>query len=192
MALTPSTMLELGIAAPDFELPDTITGRLVSLATFKTSEFLLVMFICRHCPYVQHVMDELVRLGRDYIPEGVGIVAISSNDPDRYAEDSPEALGEMAAKLKLNYPLCYDDSQEAAKAYHAACTPELYLFNEDRRLVYRGQLDDSRPDNGIPVTGKDLRGAIEALLGGKEVSTAQRPSIGCSIKWKPGNAPDYF
>jgi hypothetical protein len=150
------------------------------------------MFICRHCPYVQHVMGELVKLGRDYVPQGAGIIAVSANDPKRYAEDGPEALGEMGRRLKLNYPLCFDETQQTAKDYRAACTPEFYLFDQDRKLVYRGQLDDSRPGNGIPVTGGDLRAAMEALLAGKEVSRDQKPGIGCSIKWKPGNEPDYF
>jgi peroxiredoxin len=182
----------LGTQAPDFALPDVVTGRIISLGSFKTDEALLVMFISRHCPYVQHVKQELARLGRDYIPRGVGMVAICANDPQRYPDDSPEHLKSLALELRLNYPLCHDASQETAKAYRAACTPEFYLFDENRGLVYRGQMDDSRPRNNLPVTGKDLRAALEALLSGREVSPDQKPGIGCNIKWKPGNEPPYF
>ena len=192
MALTPSTMLELGTPAPDFNLPDVTTGKLISLSSFENPKAILVMIVCRHCPYVQHVKQELTRLGKDYVPKGVGMVAISPNDPRRYPEDGPEGLKGMARELGLNYPLCFDESQETAKAYQAACTPEFYLFDSERRLVYRGQLDDSRPGNGVPVTGKDLRAALDAVLRGKPVSPDQRPSIGCSVKWKPGNEPVYF
>jgi len=193
MALTPSTMLlELGTPAPPFELPDVVTGQKISLDTFAGKKALLVMFICRHCPYVVHVREELARLGRDYANKSVGIVAISSNDAEAYPEDSPESLKEMALELGFNFPLCYDETQEVAKAYTAACTPDFFLFDENRRLVYRGQLDDSRPGNGIPVTGKDLRAAIDAVLEGREVSKDQKPSLGCNIKWKPGNEPPYY
>ena len=150
------------------------------------------MFICQHCPYVVHVKNEIARIGREYVPKGVGMVGISSNDVANYPDDSPEHLKKMAQDLKLNFPLCYDEPQEVAKAYHAACTPEFYLFDQDRKLVYRGQLDDSRPKNNSPVTGKDLRAALDALLSGKAVSDDQKPGIGCNIKWKPGNEPDYF
>jgi peroxiredoxin len=187
-----STMLELGTKAPDFKLQDVTTGKTTSLSTFSGQKALLVMFICQHCPYVVHVKEEIARIGRDYVPKGVGMVAISSNDVANYPDDSPEHLKGMAQALKLNFPVCYDESQEAAKAYHAACTPEFYLFNEKRELVYRGQLDDSRPKNTFPVTGKDLRSALDALLSGKAISPDQKPGIGCNIKWKPGNEPNYF
>lgn len=193
MALTESTMLlELGTKAPEFRLPDVVSGKTISLDSFAGKKALLVMFICRHCPYVQHIKDELARLGRDYGSKSVGIVAISSNDANQYPEDRPEQLKAMAQELGFNFPFCYDETQEVAKAYRAACTPDFYLFDEDRKLVYRGQLDDSRPGNGIPVTGKDLRAAIEAVLEGRLVSPLQKPSIGCNIKWKPGNEPQYW
>lgn len=187
-----STMLELGTKAPEFHLKNVVDGKDISLATFSSSKALLVMFICRHCPYVVHVKDELVRIGKDYAPKGVGIIAISSNDAVKYPDDSPDNLKAMARELGFNFPLCYDESQEVAKAYHAACTPEFYLFDKDRRLVYRGQLDDSRPQSNIPVTGTDLRKALEALLSGREVDAHQKPGIGCNIKWKAGNEPEYY
>ena len=187
-----STMLELGTKAPDFSLPDVTTGKSVSLSTFAGQKALLVMFICQHCPYVKHIKNELVRVGKDYVPKGVGMVAISSNDVANYPDDSPAHLKAMVSDLKLNFSVCYDESQAAAKAYRAACTPEFYLFDKDRKLVYRGQLDDSRPKNDLPITGKDLRAALEALLSQKPISSDQKPGIGCNIKWKPGNEPDYF
>ncbi|HXG34801.1 MAG TPA: thioredoxin family protein [Bryobacteraceae bacterium] len=193
MALTESTMLlELGAPAPDFRLPDVVSGKIISLDTFRDKKALVVMFICRHCPYVQHVREELARLGRDYASKSVGIVAISSNDATQYPDDRPEKLRAMAEELGFNFPLCYDETQEVAKAYAAACTPDFYVFDQDRKLVYRGQLDDSRPGNGIPVTGKDLRAAIDAVLEGRPVPGRQKPSLGCNIKWKPGNEPPYF
>ncbi len=192
MSRTLSTMLDLGTTAPDFNLPDVVSSKSISLATFKDKNALLVMFICRHCPYVKHVQDELVRIGKDYGSRDVGIVAISSNDADNYPDDSPSSLREMAVELGFLFPLCYDETQEVAKAYSAACTPDLYLFDRSMRLVYRGQLDDSRRGNDIPVTGKDLRAALDAVLSGKPVDPNQRPSIGCNIKWKPGNEPEYF
>ncbi len=185
-------LLDLGAPAPDFRLPDVISGQSVSLERFADKKALVVMFICRHCPYVQHVKEELARLGRDYAGKSVGIVAISSNDATQYPDDRPERLRAMAQELGFNFPLCYDETQEVAKAYAAACTPDFYVFDQDRRLVYRGQLDDSRPGNGIPVTGRDLRAAIEAVLEGRAVSAEQKPSLGCNIKWKPGNEPPYF
>jgi peroxiredoxin len=191
MALTPSTMLPLGTRAPDFQLPNVVTGELVSLKTFSQSKALLVMFICQHCPFVQHMKSELVKLGKDYKNKGLGVVAICSNDIEHYPKDAPEALKSMALELKLAYPLCFDETQTVAKAYEASCTPDFYLFDQDRDLVYRGQLDDSRPGNSKPVTGVDLRTAIRAVLTGKPVSELQRPSIGCNIKWKPGNEPAY-
>ena len=187
-----STMLPLGTKAPDFKLPDVLTGKKISLSDFSKNRFLLVMFICRHCPYVKHVQAQLVQMGKDYQPQNVGMVAISSNDAEKYPDDSPESLREMAKSLGFSFPLCYDESQETAKAYRAACTPEFYLFNENRELIYRGQLDDSRPNSGIPVTGKDLRGALDSALAGKPISPEQKPGIGCNIKWKPGHEPDYF
>jgi len=190
MAL-PSVMLPLGTQAPAFQLKDVVTGREYSLNSFAGKAGLLVMFICRHCPYVQHVEQELARIGQDYFDRGLGIVAISSNDPAAYHEDAPERLKDMAQRLNLGFPLCFDETQEVAKAYQAACTPDFYLFDAGRRLVYRGQLDDSRPGNNTPVTGRDLRAAIEAILAGTPVESDQKPSIGCSIKWKRGNAPPY-
>ena len=178
-------MVALGSPAPDFSLPDVVSGKTVSLQTFATKKALLVMFICRHCPYVQHVRDELARLGRDYGAKDVGIVAISANDAKNYPEDAPASLKEMAAKLKFSFPYCYDESQAVAKAYSAVCTPDFFLFDQARRLVYRGQLDDSRPGNGKPVTGRDLRAALDAVLTGQPVDPTQRPSVGCNIKWKP-------
>ena len=191
MALTASTMLLLGTRAPDFSLPDAVSGTTVSLATSTGKPALLVMFICRHCPYVQHVKPELARLGRDYAAR-MGLVAISSNDAANYADDSPENLRAMATEERFTFALCYDETQETAKAYTAACTPDFFLFDAARRLVYRGQLDDSRPGNGKPVTGRDLRAAIEAVLAGKPVSPTQQPSAGCNIKWKRGNEPPYY
>jgi peroxiredoxin len=184
MALTLSTMLELGTKAPEFTLPDVVSGKQVSLSDFAQKKALVVMFISRHCPYVQHVKNELMRLGDDYLPKDVGIVAISSNDAANYPEDAPEKLKEMATELALKYPILYDESQEVAKAYDAACTPDFYLFDGSLSLVYRGQLDSSRRGNDLPVTGEDLRTALDAVLSGKTVSTDQKPSTGCNIKWK--------
>lgn len=191
MAKTASTMLELGTPAPDFTLPDSVSGRDVSLATFIDKKALLVMFICPHCPFVKHVQHELARIGIDYADKDVGIVAISSNDAESFPEDSPAGLKLMAQQLGFEFPFCYDETQETAKAYAAACTPDFYLFDTTRQLVYRGQLDDSRPGNDIPVTGRDLRAAIDAVLDDKPADQIQRPSIGCNIKWKPGNEPQY-
>jgi peroxiredoxin len=191
MALTESTMLELGTQAPEFSLPEVVSGKAISLSSFAGKDALLVMFICQHCPYVQHVKDALARLGNDYATRSIGIVAISANDAASYPDDAPDQLKAMATQLGLTFPLCYDESQAVAKAYTAACTPDFFLFDKNRRLVYRGQLDDSRPGNGKPVTGADLRAAMEAVLSGKPVSAAQRASVGCNIKWKKGNAPVY-
>jgi peroxiredoxin len=192
MAATPSTMLEPGTKAPNFSLPDVTTGHSISLDTFGGKKALVVMFICHHCPFVKHVREELARLARDYAGSGVGILAVSSNDPAVSPDDSPEGLKRMAAEWGLSFPVCHDESQETAKSYAAACTPDLYLFDEDRRLVYRGQLDDSRPGNNKPVTGADLRAAIEAVLAGRAVNPDQKPSIGCNIKWRRGNEPAYY
>jgi peroxiredoxin len=192
MAATSSTMLDLGTQAPPFSLPDVVSKRVVSLDSFASRKALLVMFICHHCPFVKHIKDELARLGRDYAASGLAIAAISSNDPAVSSDDSPEGLERMAAAWGLNYPVCYDESQAVAKSYAAACTPDFFLFDAARRLVYRGQLDDSRPGNGKPVTGVDLRAAIDATLAGHAVDPRQMPSIGCNIKWRAGNAPEYF
>ena len=192
MAATASTMLELGTKAPEFVLPDVVSGNAVSLASFEGKNALLVMFICHHCPFVKHIKSELAQLGRDYAAKGVGIAAISSNDPAVSADDSPEGLRSMATEWRFNFPVCYDETQAVAKSYAAACTPDFYLFDRNRKLVYRGQLDDSRPSNGKPVTGADLRAAIDALLAGRPVNQDQRASLGCNIKWKPGNEPAYY
>jgi len=191
MVAVPSTMLELGTSAPNFSLPDT-EGRTVSLQDFRDARALLVMFICNHCPYVKHVAQELARIGRDYQPKGVGSVAISSNDVAAYPDDGPSRMREEKARVGYPFPYLYDESQAVALAYRAACTPDFYLFDNDRRLVYRGQLDDSRPKTTKPVTGKDLRTALDLVLQGKPAPAEQIPSIGCNIKWKPGNEPEYF
>lgn len=192
MVLTPSTMLPLGTAAPDFSLPDTVTGRTIRLADFSKKKGLLVMFLCCHCPYVKHVQAQLARLGDDYAPTALGIVAISSNDAAGYPDDAPEKLKQMAKELGFRFPYLYDESQAVAKAYTAACTPDFFLFDAAGKLAYRGQLDDSRPGNGKPVTGADLRRAMDEVLAGNPVSGVQRASIGCNIKWKPGHEPAYF
>jgi len=191
MARVASTMLPLGTLAPDFQLPD-VFGERISLATMKGKQGLLVMFICKHCPFVKHVEAQLAQIGKDYEDKNLGIVAISANDASNYPDDAPDQLQAMAKELGFTFPLCYDETQETAKAYTAACTPDFFLFDGNRSLVYRGQLDDSRPGNDQPVTGQDLRNAIDAVLAGKPISDMQKPSIGCNIKWKPGNAPAYF
>jgi peroxiredoxin len=177
-------MKELGTKAPDFQLPDTVSGRIISPSLYASKKALLVMFICRHCPYVEHVKDELVRIGNDYRGRDVGIVAISSNDAAQYPDDGPEMLKEMAVEAGFAFPLCYDESQATAKAYDAACTPDFFLYDSNRALVYRGQLDDSRPGNEKPVDGGDLRAALDALLADEAVNPDQKPSLGCNIKWK--------
>jgi len=192
MVETLSTMLELGTTAPDFSLRDVVTGDQVSLATFGGKKALLVMFICRHCPFVKHVQKELARIGADYKDKDIGIVAISANDAETHPGDAPESLKDMAGELGFVFPFCYDESQETAKAYLAACTPDFFVFDRNRSLAYRGQLDNSRPGNGIPVTGADLRAAMDAVLGNRAVDQNQKASIGCNIKWKPGNEPAYF
>jgi peroxiredoxin len=180
----PSNMLALGTKAPDFSLTDTVSGATVSLDSLSGKKGLLVMFICRHCPYVKHVQEELAKLGKDYADKDLGIVAISANDPVSHPDDAPESLKDQADEQGFSFPYLFDESQEIAKAYSAACTPDFFLFDADRKLVYRGQLDDSRPDSGIPVTGKDLREAIENLLSDQPINSEQKPSIGCSIKWR--------
>ena len=192
MVKTASTMLPLGTAAPEFQLSDVVSGKTISLDTFNDSKALLIMFICQHCPFVKHVQSELAKIGHDYSQQPLGIVAISANDVANYPDDSPEKLKQMAKELNFNFPLCYDESQEVSKAYTAACTPDFFLFDRDNKLVYRGQLDDSRPSTDIPVTGKDLRRAIDAVLNDQKLDFDQKPSIGCNIKWKPGNEPEYF
>ncbi len=185
-------MLALGTPAPGFSLPDVRTGRDVCLESFSGKKALLVMFISPHCPYVKHIQRGLAALARDYAQRDLGIVAISSNDAVQYPADNPDGLRRMAAELGFEFPFCYDESQTAAKAYTAACTPDFFLFGPDRKLVYRGQFDDSRPGNSIPVTGRDLRAAIDAVLAGAEVDQRQKPSIGCNIKWRAGNEPAYY
>ncbi len=192
MSLTPSTMMKLGTRAPDFSLPDVQSGGLVSLDDFSDKPVLLVIFMCAHCPYVKLVEEELASIGRDFQGRGVGIVAISANDAENYPDDTPAKLREQAERLDLVFPYLHDESQETAKAYGAACTPDLFVFNADRELVYRGQLDDARPGNDKTVTGKNLRTALECLLEGKPVPEQQIPATGCNIKWKPGNEPAYF
>ena len=184
-------MLPLGTTAPDFKLPDT-NGKTVSLADFRDKPALLVLFICNHCPYVQHIRAGLAQLARDYLPRGVAIVGINANDVANYPDDSPARMKEEVKAAGYLFPYLYDESQAVAKAYRAACTPDIYLFDQGRKLVYRGQFDDSRPGNGIPVTGKDLRAALDTVLAGKPVSPVQKASVGCNIKWKAGNEPDYF
>ncbi len=192
MAVTPSTMLALGTSAPAFSLSDVVGGEVVSLDTFASKKALLLMFICRHCPYVKHVQQELAKIGKDYADEDIGIVAIASNDAESYPADAPESLKEMAEVLGFNFPYLYDENQVVAKTYTAACTPDFFVFDENRKLVYRGQLDSSRPGNDMPVDGEDLRSALDAVLADEPVNPDQRPSVGCNIKWKAGNEPDYF
>jgi peroxiredoxin len=189
---TTSTMLSLGTRAPEFTLPDVVSGNQVSLSDFDGKKGLLVMFICNHCPYVQHVRAELANFGRDYRDRDLGIVAISANDASRYPDDGPAAMKVEAETQGYTFPYLFDDDQEVAAAYTAMCTPDFFLFDSNRELVYRGRFDESRPNSGVPVTGADLRLAADAVLAGDEVSDDQWPSMGCSIKWKPGNVPAYF
>jgi len=184
-------MLPLGTAAPDFKLPDT-SGKIVSSADFKDKAALLVIFMCNHCPYVIHIRPGQAQLAHDYLPRGAAIAGINSNDVANYPADSPAKMKEEVKSAGYLFPYLYDETQAVAKAYRAACTPDIYLFDKNQKLVYRGQFDDSRPGNGIPVTGKDLRAALDAVLAGKPVSPDQKASIGCNIKWKSGNEPDYF
>jgi peroxiredoxin len=185
-------LLRLGSKAPEFDLTDAVSGRRVTLDSMRGEQALLVMFICRHCPYVVHVKEELARLGSDYVAKSLAIVAISSNDAQNYPDDAPQELARFAKAEGFNFPLCYDETQDVAKAFTAAYTPDFFLFDKAGRLAYRGQLDDSRPGNGKPVTGKDLRAALDAVLAGRAPSPDQRPSAGCNIKWKPGGEPEYF
>ena len=191
MVDTLSTMLPLGTPAPDFSLTDTVTGNRVSIGDC-TGKSLVVMFICNHCPFVIHIQDGLVGFGNDYRDADVSMVGISANDAKKYPGDAPDKLADMARRNGYAFPYLYDETQEVAKSYTAACTPDFFVFDSDRTLVYRGQFDSSRPSNSIPVTGSDLRAAVEAVLADQEVSPVQRPSIGCNIKWIPGQEPDYF
>ena len=192
MSLTPSTMLELGTPAPDFALLEPATGRTVALSNLDDSRGLLIAFICNHCPYVKHIQAGLVAFARDHAPQGIGMVAISSNDADNYPDDGPARMAEEVEAHGYCFPYLYDEDQSVARAYRAACTPDFFLFDAERRLYYRGQFDGSRPGNDEPVTGADLRAAAEALLAGRPAPEKQVPSIGCNIKWKAGNEPDYF
>ncbi len=191
MTAVNSTMLELGTKAPPFRLPSA-TGGTVSIEDFSDARALLVMFICNHCPFVKHVREELVKLANDYRPKGVAVLAVNSNDWSTYPDDSPEMMAKEVREYGYPFAYLYDETQEVARAYRAACTPDFYLFGSRQELVYRGQLDDSRPGNGVPVSGRDLRAALDALLAGKPGPVAQKPSLGCNIKWRPGNEPDYF
>ena len=184
MALTPSTMIPLGSTAPDFILPDVVISTEMSLEDLKSDTATVIMFICNHCPYVKHVQSGLVELANDYITKGVSFIAINSNDAVNYPEDSPENMKTVAERFEYPFPYLFDESQEIAKAYDAACTPDFFIYDNALKLVYRGQMDDSRPGNGIPVTGKDIRAALDEILAGNELSTDQLPSIGCNIKWK--------
>ncbi len=184
MALTESNMLSLGTKAPDFVLPDTVSGKDIALKDVASDQATVIMFICNHCPYVIHVNEEIVRLAKTYQSKGVAFVAISSNDVDNYPQDSPDKMKVLAEKEGYTFPYLYDESQEVAKAYDAACTPDFYVFDGDLRLVYRGRLDESRPKTDIPLTGKDLRAALDAILAGRPVPEKQYPSAGCNIKWK--------
>ena len=192
MVQTASTMLPLGVSAPDFHLTDVVSGTPISLDTFTGKSALLVMFISVHCPFVKHVQTQLAQIGKDYAAKGLGMVAISPNDIEKYPDDAPAHLQALAHAEGFNFPVCCDLTQAVAKVYTAACTPDFFLFDRDLHLAYRGQLDDSRPSNGKPVTGQDLRQAIESLLAGADVDPNQRPSIGCNIKWIAGNEPEYF
>ena len=186
MAETPTTQIPLGFEAPKFELPDTVSGEIKSLNELAGTKGTVIMFICNHCPYVKHVIHGIIDLARDYIPRGIAFIAISSNDADNYPDDSPEKMKILAESLDFPFPYLYDEDQDVARAYSAACTPDFSIFDQELKCVYRGQMDDSRPGNQKPVTGRDLREALDALLSGKPVSDQQVPSVGCNIKWKQG------
>jgi len=190
MAAVNSTMLPIGTAAPDFSLSDTVSGKTVTRADFEGKP-LVVMFICNHCPFVKLVRDEIARVAREYQDKGVAFVAISANNVETHPDDSPDKMAAEAKEAGYTFPYLYDESQEVANAYRAACTPDFFLFDADHKLAYRGQLDDARPDAGIPVTGQDLRAAIDHVLAGEPVPEPHKPSMGCNIKWKPGNEPNY-
>lgn len=191
MVKTLSTMLDLGTAAPDFSLPDA-HGNIVRLRDFKDAAALLVIFMCNHCPFVKHIIDDVIELAKQYQGEGVAIVGINSNDVDAYPDDHPDQMARIVKEKGITFPYLYDASQQVAKDYRASCTPDFFLFESERRLVYRGQMDDSRPGNGVPVTGGDLRIALDLVLAGQTPCPEQQPSMGCNIKWKPGNEPEYF
>jgi peroxiredoxin len=191
MARTPSTMLELGTTAPDFQLPEPATGREYRLEDFNSSKALLVAFICNHCPYVLHIIREFVGLTREYADEVLQVIAINANDVANFADDSPEKMIEFSRHYGFHFPYLYDESQQTATDYQAACTPDFYLFGQDRKLVWRGQFDDARPGNDVPVTGTDMRAALQAITTDQPLPTDQKPSMGCNIKWKAGNEPDY-
>ena len=191
MVQTPSMMLPLGTKAPVFSLLDPVTGKKRSLAEFNAPAT-VIMFICNHCPFVIHVRDELTRLARDYAAKGVAFIAINSNSAESHPQDGPENMAALSREMGWTFPFLFDATQEVAKAYHAACTPDFFVFDAGKKLAYRGQLDDSRPSNGKPVTGADLRAAIDAVIAGRPAPAEQRPSIGCNIKWAPGHEPDYF
>lgn len=191
MVKTASTMLPLGVVAPDFSLPD-VHGHQVSLSDFADTRALLIVFMCNHCPYVKHVAAELAELAREYRQRGVAVLGINSNDASAYPDDSPAKMAEEVRAQRYTFPYLFDETQAVAKAYRAACTPDFFVFDHERLLVYRGQMDSSRPNSGVPVTGEDLREALDAVLTGRPVSVNQKPSLGCNIKWKPGNEPDYF
>ena len=193
MARTPSTMmLDLGQRAPDFQLPDTVSGDSLGLASHGGAQGSVVMFICNHCPFVVHILEELRNIDRDYLEKSIALFAISSNDVDNYPEDSPDKMRELAAAQGWSFPYLYDQSQEVAKSYGAACTPDFFVLDGDHNLVFRGRMDGSSPGNDVPITGEDLRAALDALLSGAPVPSEQKPSLGCNIKWKPGNEPSYF
>lgn len=192
MARTPTVQKALGYKASNFQLPNVVSNQLLCYSDVKGKYGTVVMFICNHCPFVVHVMDELIRIGNDYKAQGIGFVAISSNDVENYPDDSPEKMNELADAKNFPFSYLYDETQEVAKAYFAACTPDFSVFNADDMCVYRGQLDDSRPSNSESVNGKDLREVLNALIAGKDVSANQKPSIGCNIKWKLGNEPRYL
>ena len=191
MPETPSTMLDLGTTVPSFSLPD-FNGRIVSDADFKGSKALLVAFICKHCPFVGHIRQEFARFAKEYEAKGLKVVAIASNDTKEFPEDGPDGMKQEAAEAGYAFPYVFDEKQQVARAFRAACTPDFFLFDGDRRLAYRGQFDGSRPKNNVPVSGADLRAAADAVLAGKPAPATQKPSIGCNIKWSPGNAPEYF
>jgi peroxiredoxin len=191
MAATASTMLPLGTKAPDFKLPDT-KGNIISLSDFEAVPALLVIFMCNHCPYVKHILDGMIELIKEYQDKGVAVVGINSNDVADFPEDAPERMAGLAKQKGFTFPYLFDETQQVAKAYHAACTPDFFLFDKDCNLFYRGQMDGSRPGNGVDVTGADLSAAIDALLQTKQPPAEQKPSLGCNIKWKSGNEPDYF
>lgn len=192
MVLTPSTMLPLGTSAPSFALPDVATGKTVRLADLAAKKVLVVMFLCSHCPYVKHVREGLARFSADYAGKDVALVGISANDVESHPGDAPEKLAEDARAAGYRFPYLHDATQAVAKAYTAACTPDFFVFDAERALVYRGQFDASRPGNAVPVTGNDVRTAVDAVLAGRAVPSDQKPSLGCNIKWRRGNEPDYF